>query len=90
LDETSFCKNIGRTKDSFHLSKNAVSLLHSSDNRNLSDKYLVFHCIFTSNQQCSQSKLFRNIGLDPDKVLENQIQELSISVKDSSNHAFAK
>jgi hypothetical protein len=90
LDETCFCENIGRTKDSLDLSKKAVSSSHSLDSQNLSDKYLVFHCIFTSNQQYSQSKLFKNIGLDPDKVLENQIQELSISVKDSSNHAFAK
>jgi len=90
LDEICFCKNIGSTKDSPHLSKNAVSSLHSLDSQNLLDKYLVFHCIFTSNPQYSQSKLSKNIEFHPDKMLENQIQELSISTKDSSNQAFAK
>jgi hypothetical protein len=90
FDDTRFCENIGSTKDSLDLSKKAVSSLHSLDSRNLSDKYFVFHCRFTSNQQYSQSKFSKNIGDDHDKTFENPIQELSISTNDNSNHAFAK
>jgi len=63
--------------DSHHFIKNAVLSSQPVDSQNLFDKYCVSHCIFTSNQQLSQTKLSENIKSLPESILENHIPELS-------------